>query len=654
MKVSTILDSIDNGYVALPEFQRGYVWNREQVRQLMDSLYRNHPVGSLLVWVTRSDGAEARGDQLLPAGVVKLLLDGQQRITTLYGVIRGEPPRFFDGNPKAFLDLYFHLEDEVFEFYGPVKMRQDPLWISVTELMRNDAVAFWDQLAEHPELKDKLGEYMKRMNAITNIKERTFHVDEITGGDKTVDVVVEIFNRVNSGGTKLSKGDLALAKICAEWPQAREEMQRRLKKWRDWGYDFKLDWLLRTVNTTVTGEALFTALKDVTPAEFQQGLNRAEAHIDTLLNLISSRLGLDHDRVLGSRYSIPLMARYLEQRGGKLHDHEERDRLLYWYIHTLLWGRYAGSTESVLNQDLGAIEENDGALDRLIGRLRQQRGDLRLQPNDFLGWSRGARFYPLLYMLSRVFGAKDWGTGLELKSGLLGHLSSLQLHHIFPKAMLYREGYNRPEVNALANFTFLTQETNLAISDRDPAEYLPEIAKKFPGALESHWMPMDPALWEIDRYLDFLAERRRLLAEAGNRFLQNLYHGAVPESEAPSAVSVAAAEPLPSIPGSIDSDEELSELVSLFDWVVRQGLPEGELEYELVDPETGNPLAVLDLAWPAGLQPGLSEPVAVLIDETPETEVAANHSGFRFFTDPESFRAYVRTEIIPGHDEAAD
>lgn len=652
MKLSTILDHVDTGHMALPEFQRGYVWTREQVRGLMDSLYRNHPVGGLLVWATAADAASTRGPDAPAPGVVKLLLDGQQRITSLYGIVRGRPPRFFDGNEKAFLDLFFHLEDEVFEFYGPVKMRQDPRWISVTDLMQKGVGEFFGRIHQNPDLAPHIPRYMERMNAIATIKDRAFHIDEITGADKTVDVVVEIFNRVNSGGTKLSKGDLALAKICAEWSDAREEMQTRLAKWREWGFDFKLDWLLRTINTTVTGEALFTALKGVTPTEFRDGLLRAETHVDYLLNLISSRLGLDHDRVLGSRYAFPLMARYLEQRGGKLPNHKERDQLLYWYVHTLLWGRYAGSTESVLNQDLGVIEENDGALDRLLALLRQQRGDLRLQRNDFLGWSRGARFYPLLYMLTRVHGARDWGTGVELKQMLLGNLSGLQLHHIFPKAKLYEAEYPKALVNSLANFTFLTQLTNLDISDRDPAEYLPEIEDQFPGVLASHWVPTDPDLWHIDRYPDFLDERRRLLADAGNGFLESLYAGAVPPEEVPE---VWVRPAMPQQPrGSIDSEDERANLVALNAWVTRQNLPEGEMEYELVDGDSGEPLAILDLAWPDGLLVGLSDPVAVLIDEAPETEEMVNHAGFRFFTSTRAFREYVRSEVMVGHDEAAD
>ena len=135
MKISTILDHIDQRHMALPEFQRGYVWNREQVRSLMTSLYRKHPVGTLLVWVTESVTAQHRGDGPLAPGIVKLLLDGQQRITSLYGIMRGHAPDFFDGNAATFTGLYFNMETEEFRFYMPTIMDPDPLWINVSELL---------------------------------------------------------------------------------------------------------------------------------------------------------------------------------------------------------------------------------------------------------------------------------------------------------------------------------------------------------------------------------------------------------------------------------------------------------------------------------------------------------------------------------------
>ena len=136
MQIINILNYIDIGHMALPEFQRGYVWNRDQVRGLFDSMYRRHPVGSLLTWTTESRSAQFRGEGQLAPGVVKLLLDGQQRITSLYGVIQGRAPKFFDGNAQAFTGLMFHVGDEKFEFYQPVKMKDDPRWVNVTNLFQ--------------------------------------------------------------------------------------------------------------------------------------------------------------------------------------------------------------------------------------------------------------------------------------------------------------------------------------------------------------------------------------------------------------------------------------------------------------------------------------------------------------------------------------
>lgn len=655
MQIQTILDQIDLGAMALPEFQRGYVWNREQVRGLMYSLYRKHPVGSLLVWVTQTDNADARGDQELQAGSVKLLLDGQQRITSLYGLMRGQPPKFFDGDKRSFTGLYFNIKDELFEFYMPTKMKDDPCWLNVTEVMKDGAGKTMQKLLQIEELQEQIPEYLNRINAIENIKSIDLHIEEVAGQDKTVDVVVDIFNRVNSGGTKLSKGDLTLAKICAQWPEARDEMKARLLKWKKAGYKFKLDWLLRCINAVTTGEALFTAMKNVTPDEFKDGLVQTEKVIDRILNLIANRLGLDHDRVLGSRFAIPLMCRYVTQRGGKLKSQAERDRLLYWYVHTLLWGRYSASTESVLNKDLEAIEPasesgDNGALDNLIANLRDNRGDLRLNESDFSGSSRGNRFYPLLYMMTRACHAKDWGTGDELTNHLLGHLAQLQIHHFFPKALLYKHGYRKREVNAIANFTFLTQETNLEVSKRDPTEYVPHYEERTPGAIETHWISTDPELLKLENYHDFLADRRKRLADTANEFLDKLVGGQVPDPvDMEEADFVQRAVDF--VPGSIESDEEEARLEKCNRWCVKRGLPEGEISYELVHLETGKQLAFLDLAWPNGLQSGLTQPVCVLIDEGDDVEDAASLAGYRCFSTIRAFHTYVKDEILAGQDE---
>lgn len=634
-KLGTILDQIDSGTLLLPEFQRGYVWNRDQVRALMRSLYYDYPVGSMLVWETETPSASVRGDAPGSAGVKQLLLDGQQRITSLYGVVRGKPPAFFEGNATAFTRLMFDVEAETFEFFAAAKMQGDPRWIDVTALFTpsgiQDRIA---ALSDHPDF----ARYVMRLTRLRALLERDFHAEKITGADKSVDVVVDIFNRVNSGGTKLSKGDLALAKICAAWPEARAAMRQRLATWQSAGYDFSLDWLLRNTNAIATGRAPFGALDGVSPNQFEDALTAASKYIGALLDAVSGRLGLDHDRVLMGRYAIPVLARHLHLTNGQLPSGATLDRMLFWYVHSALWGRFTGSTETALSQDYEAVETQ--GVDGLITALERARGgNLTIGAHDFEGFGRGSRFYPLLYLLTRVHGARDFGTGLPLHAQMLGHLATLQVHHIFPKALLYEDGYARSQVKAVANFCFLTQQTNLAIGKRRPEDYFAATEAEHPGALASQWIPTDRTLWRVERYGDFLAARRTLLADAANGFLNELRSGAgAPSSVRVERVAVVA-----------DSDDERDERVSAVDAAVAElmslGFAAPERDQEINDPADGRVLAVAEAHWAAGLQPGLGPPVALELDRDEMNQERLEELGYQVFTTVTALRSYASQRV---------
>ncbi len=198
----------------------------------------------------------------------------------------------------------------------------------------------------------------------------------------------------------------------------------------------------------------------------------------------------------------------------------------------------------------------------------------------------------------------------------------------------------------MANFCFQSKETNLEISDRLPEEYFPEFESRHPGGLSSQWIPMDPLLWKMENYPDFLEARRQLLADTINGFLQDLLHGEPLDGAEVRRERVAEEMRVTAIPGGIDSEAEEEALEALNAWVVEQGLPEGHMLYELADPETGEAMAVLDLVWLDGLQEGLSEPVAVLLDESHDLVATASARGYRVFTQIESFKHYVAREVL--------
>jgi len=598
-------------------------------------MYFGYPVGTLLTWETWADGALVRGAAMAIPALRVLILDGQQRITSLYGITRGRPPAFFHGDEKAFSGLRFHVEQEIFEFYTPAKMRDDPRWVDVTSLYTRGLEPHIGALHDHPRTRPRIVSYLERLARLRHVLERDLYEEKITGEDKSIDVVIDIFNRVNSGGTKLSKGDLALAKKCADWPEARAVMRAHLDQWESAGFSFTLDWLLRVTTAVAAGRAEFSSLDTVRTTDFQQALEASASYVNQFLEIAAGNLGLDHNRVLMGRYAFPVICRMLHLAGGHFADSAETGRVLYWYLHSALWGRYAGSTETVLNQDYDTV--NRCGVSGLIRSLERWRGgNLVIDGQDFAGSGQGARFYPLLYLLTRVLGARDFGTGLPLDSRLPGCPASIQAHCIFPKAVLYQAGYSRVQVNAVANLCFLTRETSLVTAKREPQEYFAAIEAMHPGALASQWIPQDPALWRSDRYPDFLAARRELLAPAANGLLGQLRSGS-------AACLGQARERLTVVTGeAADIDFRGDQVQALIAELAELGCADPAVDCEVSDPATGEVLAIAAACWPEGLRSGQGDPVILELDPAAADLPRLRELGYAVFTSVSSLRGHVR------------
>ena len=173
-------------------------------------------------------------------------------------------------------------------------------------------------------------------------------------------------------------------------------MKSKLKEWAKADYHFTLDWLLRSMNTVLTGEAQFQHLHEARLPKYKSA-SRTARHIDTCLNLIGGRLGLDHDRSVLRTFRGAGDGTYLDQRQAKKLGpmaEQERDKLLFWFVQAAMWGRFSGFTESFIDQDLGSLEGTDGGLDKLLEQLRFWHGGLRAEPGHFTGWSLGAPFLP--------------------------------------------------------------------------------------------------------------------------------------------------------------------------------------------------------------------------------------------------------------------
>ena len=210
---------------------------------------------------------------------------------------------------------------------------------------------------------------------------------------------------------------------------------------RDAGYQFTPDWLLRNVNAVATGRAPFSALEDVSAAEFQDALGEGAAQRRPLRRPDRARPARPRPR---PRADGPLRdsrdrAGYLHNRGGRFTDAAEADRALYWYVHAALRGRFAGSTETFLAKDLETVDKRrDRRRHRQPAAHPQGQPD-RSTPRTSRASGRGSRSYPLLYLLARVDGASDLATGRPLGQDA----AAVEVHEIFPQALLAKAGYSR-------------------------------------------------------------------------------------------------------------------------------------------------------------------------------------------------------------------
>jgi hypothetical protein len=533
MKVSEALFSIQKQDLVLPEFQREYVWSKEQAKQLLVSLCKGYPVGGLLIWKTDSP-PELKNVTSLPdrIGTVMVLLDGQQRLTTLHMLITGEIPAYYrpaeiENDPR---DLCINLESGELQYYQPMKMKDDPLWQRVTECFQDGRIDLFrivQRLETDPQKAFQRAEALN--STLTNLR-------GIRGAELPEQVVpekadladaIDIFDRVNSQGTKLTDAELALTHITAKWPQARRVMKDKLDTCAERGFDFGLTFMTRALTTTVTHRALFETIRESDAASLKAGWERLDRILDYLTTILSQRAFIHSTEDLNTTNAlIPLIA-YLEMKDGKFHTEKSVKHALHWLYAALMWARYTAQTDQRLETDVTLIAREAEPWELLRVQIIDQRGRLEVQPGDFAGRGTPHPLYRAAYVLAKAHGAIDWCNGLPVAQ-THGRSYDIHSHHIFPQALLYRNEFDpddhthRQLVNEIANRAFLTADSNFEVSDSEPADYLPEVEERYPGALAKQFVPIVPELWKVDRYRDFLEARRTLIAKKLNEFMRSM------------------------------------------------------------------------------------------------------------------------------------
>lgn len=539
--IQELIGDVQAGEILLPEFQRGYVWKSDQVRGLVQSLYRKHPTGHLLTWKT-SHPTKVRGGEVSQEGHSLLLLDGQQRLTSLFVLFEGTAPPFYEGE-SLFFNLYFNMQTAEFRFWQKSVMKDSPDWISVHAFLREGLTAYLERLPQLPESERSLVQTnLARLAQLDAIRNYEYKVDQLSGDELTTEQVVEIFNRVNSAGTPLTKADLATAHICSIWPEAREELRKFSTEMEAHRFGVDLDFLVRSIAGVASGSVLLEGSFFKVPIEdLQAAWKKVRTSFEHLVNVLRHDAFVDSIGDLPTKNVLIPTTVYLARHGCAFTDDTVKRKFIRWMFLAGLWARYSGGAETMMQKDVSLLDAEDPTAE-LVERIIVQRGRVRLEARDLADRSALSPYYKFSYIVARANGAKDWFTGLTLYKQAVGASNGLESHHIFPKAVLNKAGYSladdRGLVNQVANRAFLTQKANRAISASTPAAYLSKVQASYPGALQAQSVPMNQELWHVEHFEEFLGDRCRLLAAAMNEFLDGL----VPDEVAKKDMSLQVPE----------------------------------------------------------------------------------------------------------------
>jgi hypothetical protein len=533
MKINELTDSIRKQDAVLPEFQREYVWSREQAKQLMVSLLKNYPVGSLLFWKT-DNPPELKNLDDLPEklGTIQIILDGQQRLTTLYMLLAGDIPPYYTEkdvmtDPR---DLYFNLEDGDFQYYQASRMKGNPLWWRVVDCFNATEINVFEIAQQQAGSENDAFKLAQRYNNnVTNLRQ-VREIDlpvQTVPVHATVDEAIDIFDRVNSQGTKLTDAELALTHVTGKWPQARRKMKAKIADLSTCNFYFDLTFMTRALTGVVTQRALFEHIHKRPKEELLEGWKKLTKILDYMVSVLPARARIHSTEDVNTTNAFVPLVVYLSLNHGRFPDEVSAKRAVHWLYAALMWSRYTAQTDQRLEHDVSLVVRHTSPWTILREQIVDQRGRIEVKASDLEG--RGAQhpLYRMTFVIAKTHDAVDWFNGAPLGT-THGKSYRLHSHHIFPTSVLYQNGFDsdnhlhRKLVNEIANRAFLTADTNLNLSSALPEAYLPEVEQRYPGALTKQFIPMDPDLWRVDRYLDFLQARRELIARKINEYMDAL------------------------------------------------------------------------------------------------------------------------------------
>jgi hypothetical protein len=574
--IETVLAWVKSGEIAIPEIQRPFVWDSSKVRDLMDSLYQGYPVGYVIAWknpnVKLKDGTLSDGK--------KILIDGQQRITALTAAILGQ--YVVNKNYKRVnIKIAFHPIEEKFEVQNPAILK-DKTWIpNIADAINGDLFDLAFKYFElNPEADKK--QVQNAFSKLVNIPKKQIGLIELAP-DLDIETVTEIFIRINSKGVVLSQADFAMSKIASNTEYNGNELRKAidyfchlaiapnyyqhivdndpvfvstelfqkmqwLKSETEDLYDPKYTDLIRVAFTSkfnrgklsdlvslLSGRNFETRTYEAAIAESSFALLREgvlnfinETNYKRFIMIVKSAGFISpklirSQNVLNFAYILYLKLKELGENAVAIESYVRR-----WMVYSILTGRYSGSAESYIDYDIKQISEKSFAQylkEKEEGELSEAFWNSSLPQS--LDTSVASSPYFLVFLAAQVK-ANDKGFLSKDISvcDLITHKGDI--HHLFPKEYLKKNGLDRGKYNQIANYAFMQSEINIKVGSKSPKEYFELIttqmqdqALRITGIssqeellqnLDMNCVPFSIDNMSVQHYNNFLFERRVMMA----------------------------------------------------------------------------------------------------------------------------------------------
>ena len=559
-----LIEDVHMGEIGLPDIQRPFVWPRSKVRDLFDSMYRGFPIGYLLLWENGYSGEHrtigANGKQKVPR---LLIVDGQQRLTSLYAVTKAIPIINRDFRSEL-IRIAFHPLEEKFEVTNSA-IENDPEWIADISVLwkpETNTFAFINGFlarlrerrdlssAEEEKIPVAIDRLVKLGNYPITAMEISYSVDE--------DRVAEIFVRINSKGTPLNQADFILTLMSVFWDEGRKQLEAFCRQAKTPSssnkpspYNHYLlpnpDQLLRV--SVALGfrrarlEYVYSLLrgKDLQTKQFSDEqrekqfaiLRESQSYVLDLQNWheffkVLRRAGYLSSQFISSEMAVLYTHALwlIGKRDFKVDSYRLREVIARWFFMAALTGRYTGSPESRMEQDLALLREAYSPDDFL--RILNQQIEAVLTrdywevtlPNELE--TAAARntgqfaYYAALCLLEAPVLYSKMKVSALLDPLIRAKKSALERHHLFPRRYLQRIKIgDKRLINQAANYALVEWSDNIDISDRSPREYVPELEARFTSEEIQNmysWHAL-PERWYEMEYSLFLQERRRRMAD---------------------------------------------------------------------------------------------------------------------------------------------